>query len=204
MSKCHDDVIKWKHFPRCSLFVRGIHQSPVGSPYRDQWRGALMFSLMCDWTLEQTVEMPAIWGAMALIVTSLVMCLLAAEERSYMLATTLDALVVFEEESKSWGFIYDKNLNGKALGSAWVCWSWWRHEMETFSASLAICAVNSLVESALWDKANLKHSFELGLAVYFPVPQIFNWLVCFRHGKMDVCSKIGVFIYLCRITLTEI
>ena len=27
-----DDVIKWKHFPRYSPFVRGIHLSPVKSP----------------------------------------------------------------------------------------------------------------------------------------------------------------------------
>ena len=43
----HDDVIKWKHFPHCWLFVRGIHWSPVNSPHRGQWRGALMFSLIC-------------------------------------------------------------------------------------------------------------------------------------------------------------
>ena len=34
----HDDVIKWKHFPRYWPFVRGL-----------QWRGALMFSLICFW-----------------------------------------------------------------------------------------------------------------------------------------------------------
>ena len=33
----HDDVIKWKHFPR----------SPVNSPHKGQWRGALVFSLIC-------------------------------------------------------------------------------------------------------------------------------------------------------------
>ena len=27
--KIHDDVIKWKHFPRYWSFVRGIHRSPV-------------------------------------------------------------------------------------------------------------------------------------------------------------------------------
>ena len=43
----HDDVIKWKHFPRYWPFVRGIHRSPVNSPHKGQWRGALMFSLMC-------------------------------------------------------------------------------------------------------------------------------------------------------------
>ena len=46
---CHNDVIKWKHFPRYWPFVRGIHRSPVNSPHKGQWRGALMFSLICDW-----------------------------------------------------------------------------------------------------------------------------------------------------------
>ena len=45
----HDDVIKWKHFPRYWPFVRGIHRSPVNSPHKGQWRGALMFSLVCVW-----------------------------------------------------------------------------------------------------------------------------------------------------------
>ena len=47
MPTTHDDVIKWKHFPRYWLFVRGIHRSPVNSPHKGQWRGALMFSLIC-------------------------------------------------------------------------------------------------------------------------------------------------------------
>ena len=34
----HDDVIKWKHFLRYWPFVRN-----------GQWRGALMFSLICVW-----------------------------------------------------------------------------------------------------------------------------------------------------------
>ena len=45
----HDGVIKWKHFPRNWPFVRGIHRFPVNSPHKDQWRGALMFSLICVW-----------------------------------------------------------------------------------------------------------------------------------------------------------
>ena len=39
----HDDVIKWKHFPRYWPFVRGSHRSPVNSPHKGQWRGAVMF-----------------------------------------------------------------------------------------------------------------------------------------------------------------
>ena len=45
----HDDVIKWKHFPRYWPYVRRIHRSPVNSPHKGQWRGALMFSLICAW-----------------------------------------------------------------------------------------------------------------------------------------------------------
>ena len=43
----HDDVIKWQHFPRYWPFVRGIHRSRMNSPRKGQWRGALMFSLIC-------------------------------------------------------------------------------------------------------------------------------------------------------------
>ena len=43
----NDDVIKWKHFPGYWPFVRGNHQSLVISPHKGQWRGALMFSLIC-------------------------------------------------------------------------------------------------------------------------------------------------------------
>ena len=45
----HDDVIKWKHFPRYWPFVRGIHRSPVNSPHKGQWRGASMFSFIYVW-----------------------------------------------------------------------------------------------------------------------------------------------------------
>ena len=45
----HDNVIKWKHFPRYWPFVRGTHRSPVNSPHKGQWRGALMFSSICTW-----------------------------------------------------------------------------------------------------------------------------------------------------------
>ena len=49
----HDNVIKWKYFPRYWPFVRGIHRSPVNSPHKGQWRGALMFSLICVWINSQ-------------------------------------------------------------------------------------------------------------------------------------------------------
>ena len=45
----HDDVIRGKHFPRYWPSVQGIHRSPVNSPHKGQWRGALIFSLICAW-----------------------------------------------------------------------------------------------------------------------------------------------------------
>ena len=48
-------TIKWKHFSCYWPFVPGIHRSPVNcrspvkSPHKGQWRGALMFSLICTW-----------------------------------------------------------------------------------------------------------------------------------------------------------
>ena len=47
----YDNAIKWKHFPRYWPFVWGLHQSPVKSPHKSQWRGALMLSLICTWTI---------------------------------------------------------------------------------------------------------------------------------------------------------
>ena len=46
----HDDVNKWKRFPRYWPFVMGTDGSPVNSPHKGQWRGALMFSLTGAWT----------------------------------------------------------------------------------------------------------------------------------------------------------
>ena len=56
-SCCYSDMIyrmawwrhQMKHFPRYWPFVRGIHRSSVNSPHKGQWRGALMFSLICVW-----------------------------------------------------------------------------------------------------------------------------------------------------------
>ena len=43
----------WRHqmetFFTLLAIVRGFHWSPVNSPHKGQWRGALMFSLICAW-----------------------------------------------------------------------------------------------------------------------------------------------------------
>ena len=49
----YDNIIKWNHFPRYWPFVWGIQQFPAKFLHKDQWRRALMFSLICpginDW-----------------------------------------------------------------------------------------------------------------------------------------------------------
>ena len=73
-TRLHDDVIKWKHFPRCWPFVWGIHWSPVNSPHKGQWHDEELWSFLWsahELTVQQTVETPVIWDAIALIMTSL-------------------------------------------------------------------------------------------------------------------------------------
>ena len=55
----HEDAIKWKHFPHYWPFVQEIHQSLVNFPPKGQWRGALMFSLIC--TLNKWLSKQS-WG----------------------------------------------------------------------------------------------------------------------------------------------
>ena len=36
-------------FSALLAIFEGIHRTPMNSPYEGQWRGALMFSLICAW-----------------------------------------------------------------------------------------------------------------------------------------------------------
>ena len=48
-----------KTFPRYRPFVRGIHRSPVNSPHKGQWHGALMFLWSApEQTVEEIIETP--------------------------------------------------------------------------------------------------------------------------------------------------
>ena len=44
----------WRHqketFSALLALCEGIHRSPLNSPHKGQWRGALMFPLICAWT----------------------------------------------------------------------------------------------------------------------------------------------------------
>ena len=49
MDQTLDSMMTSSNFPRNWPFVWGIHWSPVNSPHKGQWRGALMFYLICVW-----------------------------------------------------------------------------------------------------------------------------------------------------------
>ena len=61
-------------FSRYWPFVRGFRRSPVNSPHKNQWRGTLMFSLICAWIngwVNTREAKRRIWDAIVLIMTSL-------------------------------------------------------------------------------------------------------------------------------------
>ena len=68
----HDDVIKWKHFPRYWPFMRGIHRSPMVSLTKtsDSELWCFLWSAP-EQMVEQTIETPVIWDAIALLKTAL-------------------------------------------------------------------------------------------------------------------------------------
>ena len=55
----HDDVIKWKHFPCYSHFVRGIHMAVTGGFPTQR---PVTWSFRPEQTVEPTIETLMIWG----------------------------------------------------------------------------------------------------------------------------------------------
>ena len=68
----HDDVVKWKHFPRYWPFVRGINRSwwIPSTKASDAELSCFLWSAP-EWTVELTIMRLVIWYAIAPIVTSL-------------------------------------------------------------------------------------------------------------------------------------
>ena len=105
----HDDVNKWKHFPRYWPFVRGIHRSPVNFLHKSQWRRALMFSLICTW------------------INSWVNYREAGDLRRHRAHYDVIVMKSLQRSSDPREIIQTMLL------------SWWRHGTDAFSALLTIC-----------------------------------------------------------------
>ena len=165
----HDDVIKRKHFLRYWPFVWGIHRSPVNSPHKGQWRGALMFSLVCAWIKDWVNNREAgdlrrqrahydvtIMCFVLFIFTIFVdfrgvtfTSIHTAMQPQWQLSTLGHYRILVES---TWSKIKQSEN--------WLHNSWWRHQMETFSALLAICAGNSLVPGEFPTQRPVTRSFD--------------------------------------------
>ena len=119
--------------------------SPVtgDSPHKDQWRWALMFSLICTWAKKLSKQWRRRWF----------------ETPSRSLWRHSNGVCTgwqsFRRETKrpgrmTWG-----------LCSTDSSISWWRHQMETFSALLAICARNSPVPGEFPAQGPVTRSFDV-------------------------------------------
>ena len=137
-SRKHDDVIKWKHFLHYWPFVRGVHRSTVESPHYGQWLGALIFSLICAWTKARGNS----WDVSDL-----------RRHRDHCDVTLMleKAILVFRC-CKKW-------LH--PCIPAYMMKPWWRHQMETFSALLAICAGNSPVPGEFPTQRPVTRNFDV-------------------------------------------
>ena len=118
-------------------FVRGIHRSPVSSPHKGQWRGGLMFSLICAWINACVNNRGAgdlrrhrtHYDVIVMKTRELSVCKLSLHWWHQMLSVWQPSM---PPVMKSWRYIKSMVESNKV----------WRHDMETFCALLAICQGN--------------------------------------------------------------
>ena len=81
----YNDVIKWKHFPHYWPFYAG--NSPLTDEFPAQmpvtWELWCFLGYAPEPTIEQTLETPVFWDAIALIMTSLQWVMIAQENRQW-------------------------------------------------------------------------------------------------------------------------
>ena len=134
--RLHDDVMPWKHFSHYRPFERRIHRSPINSPHEGPITQALMFSLM----LAQTN------GWINRRDSGHLICHVA-----YCGVTAMRKYIIWQHTAP----IPLVMINSRQ------CTPWWRHQMETFSALLALCAGNSPVPGAFPAQMPVTRSFDV-------------------------------------------
>ena len=145
----HDDVIKWKHFPSNWPFGRGIHRSPVNFPHKGQWRGALMFSLICawinDWVNNREADSLRRYRAHydVIVTTSVVVNTLKPGHKNQILQATFSNTISWTKM-----FTCRFKVHSKLFIMAWLNkmhrWFglWLRHGLGKLTALLTICVEN--------------------------------------------------------------
>ena len=161
-----DDVIKWKHFPRNWPFVRGIHRSPVNSPHKGQWRGALMFSLICvwinDWVNNREAghlrRYRAHYDVIVMICAHQICCILLYWH-----------IRIFQHERRVWGneiIIVSEQINPPCLDTTGMGFSKLRHSwLEGKSISSQTVGTTWLLHWFLVPQAHTRHQLKPKTAV---------------------------------------
>ena len=154
-STVHSGVDQRKHQTSASLtFVRGIHWSPVNSPHKGPVTRKC-FHLMTSSCIAVPVRH---------ILTTYGACQqLVRYRHSKWCASRFRDISVTSRIQVKWGFTSNPAQGWQPA----LIPSWWRHQMETFSALLAFCAGNS------------------------PVPGLRNLLNSFRKRKHASHSQLG-------------
>ena len=189
MSEHHDDVIKWKHFPRCWLFVRGIHRSPVNSLHKGQWRRALTFLWSApEWTVEYTIVGLVIWDAIAPIMRSL-WCTMRLVGARGMLIWRFK--VEIDVQSRQWHLERSQNDAREPLSSLCICM--YQYYFLNFHMILQriyslymqlLCLLrNETIKLMFPNKLSMKTMIILPWLVY-EFPHITNWWLKFRQESV--------------------
>ena len=149
--------------------MRGIHRSQVNSPHKGQWRGALMFSL--------------IWARINIWVNNgeagdlRRQCAHYDVIVIYWMNTTeiLMISIISTDYSRAlwplWIMLSGhrkmiRNCNSQREleeRHSYLCSQWWRHQMEAFSALLALCVGNSPVTGEFPTQRPVTRSFDVFL-----------------------------------------
>ena len=131
-------------------FVRGIHRPSVNSPHKGQWRGALMFPLICaringrvnSHEADELRRHRAHYDITVMITKKPKDGFLSNVKQHF-----ISTMMKISDSNCHWWKVH-ASVNRNPMfpkSPSGVPLSWWRHQMETFSALLALCAVNSPV-----------------------------------------------------------
>ena len=138
--------------------MRGIDRSPVNSPHEDQWRGTLMFSLICAWINGWVNNHEAgDWRRHRAHYNLIVMLILGSAAASWINVASSDAGAVCEASS--------------ALCMVWRFGFWlWRCYGWTFESAV-------LMDSELWRsrilvEGQVDHNAIQKVVVHRELPQI--------------------------------
>ena len=172
----HDDVIKWKHFPHYWPFVRGIHRSPVNSPHKGQWRGALMFSLICvwinDWINNREAGDLRRYRAQydVIVITTPARAKICGTYVNHLSMIGIIIMYTWERISLQWEFIYWQDtisihVFGTRPGDSWLSW-WQRHYGDVIMDAMAsqFTSLTIVYSTVYSDTDQRKHQSSASLA----------------------------------------